>query len=429
MRFFLQKPVGKTASLAAGLVLLTGAVGMGGDSPGNAVGAADFSADVSVISDPGPEFGDEHRLWQGIPSIERTLGGRLVVAWYSGGPVEGSKENYCLLAVSDDQGKSWSPPKLVVRGKEGVRTGEPVPWLDPKGRLCFFWNELHPDKARRGTWAIRCDNPDSPMMKWSEPRFIGGGIVLGKPLVTRAGDWLEPLDVRNDSPLAMQTGKSKGGVLVSTDEGTTWQWRGGWTVREEDHDFDEHCIVERDDGSLFAIIHVKKGLLQSTSSDGGKTWSDPAPCIEGTRSRAHLRRLASGRLLLIYHDGPPHPGKGKVSYNREMLAAFLSDDQGRTWPWKLMIDARHPVSYPDATEGADGRIFVTYDYGRYVTGSKEVLMALMTEAEILAGGTAPPPVLVNRATGFGNIKETEKVDEENMREKANKQLLEGNPGT
>lgn len=139
MRFFLQKPFGKTASLAAGLVLLTGAVGMGG--------AAGFSADVSVISDPGPEFGDDHRLWQGIPSIERTLGGRLVVAWYSGGPVEGSKENYCLLAVSDDQGKSWSPPKLVVRGKEGVRTGEPVPWLDPKGRLWFFWNELHPDKA------------------------------------------------------------------------------------------------------------------------------------------------------------------------------------------------------------------------------------------------------------------------------------------
>lgn len=351
-----------------------------------------------------------------------------MVAWYSGGPVEGSKENYCLLAVSNDQGKSWSSPKLVVKGKEGVRTGEPVPWLDPKGRLWLFWNELHPDSARRGTWAIRCDAPNSPVMKWSEPRFIGGGIVLGKPLVTRKGEWLAPLDVRNDSPLAKQTGMNRGGVMVSMDEGRTWQWRGGWTVSEGEHDFDEHCIVEREDGSLWAVIRVKKGLLQSVSGDGGKTWSEPAPFLTGTRSRAHLRRLASGRLLLIYHDGPPHQGKDRVSYNREMLTAFLSDDQGRTWPWKLMLDARHPVSYPDATECPDGRIFVTYDYGRYIPGCKEVLIASLTEAEILGGGTAPPPILVNHATGFGNIQETGKADEEKMREKANKQLLEGKPG-
>jgi hypothetical protein len=196
-------------------------------------------------------------------------------------------------------------------------------------------------------------------------------------------------------------------------------------VRDEDHDFDEHCIVERDDGSLFAIIRVWKGLLQSTSVDGGKTWSDPAHYIEGARSRAHLRRLASGRLLLIYHDGPPRPGKDKPVYGREMLTAFLSDDGGRTWPWKLMLDARNSVSYPDATEAPDGRIFITYDYARYVTGCKEVLFTSLTEALILAGGTAPPPILVNRATGFGNTVESKKADEEATREKANKQLLEG----
>jgi BNR repeat-like domain len=384
-------------------------------------------ADVNVIANPDAAFGDAQRLWQGIPSIERTRGGRLVVAWYSGGPGEGSIENYCLVAISDDQNHSWSPPVLVVQGREGVRTGEPLPWLDPKGRLWLFWNEIHPDKARRGTWAIRCDSPDTPVSRWrwTEPQFIGGGIVLGKPLITRTGEWLLPLDVRNDSPLAGQIGKNMAGVMVSTDEGTGWSWRGGWQLANDVNDFDEHCIVERADGSLWTVIRVKDGLLQSDSTDAGKFWSVPSPFLTGTRSRAHLRRLNSGRLLLIYHDGPAHPGKTGASFRREMLTAFLSDDQGKSWRKKLLLDPRNRVSYPDATQGPDGRIYITYDYCRYNTGCKEILALSLTEDDILANRPLPTPTLVNRATGYGNVQETGTGEEDKMREKANKKLLEG----
>ena len=262
-------------------------------------------------------------------------------------------------------------------------------------------------------------------MQWTEPQFIGGGIVLGKPLVTRRGDWLVPVDVRNESPLAARIGKNMAGVTVSNDDGATWQWRGGWQVAEDLHDFDEHCIVERSDGSLWAIIRAKGGLLQSTSADGGANWSAPAPFLTGTRSRAYLRRLASGRLLLIYHDGPGHPGKNGVSFRREALTAFLSDDDGKTWLKKLLLDPRNTVSYPDATEAPDGRIFITHDYCRYVTRCKEVLVTSITEADILARRSPPTPTVVNRATGFGNVQETGKSKEEKMRESVNKKLLEG----
>jgi len=375
------------------------------------------AADVKIISEPGEAFDDAHRLWQGIPSIERTHSGRLVVAWYSGGNREGSVENYCLLAISDDQNRSWSAPRLVVQGARGVRTGEPLPWLDPRGRLWLFWNEVHPDKARRGTWAIRCDLPDAAVMQWTEPRFIGGGIVLGKPLVRREGDWLAPLDVRNDSPLAAEIGKNRAGVLVSNDEGATWRSRGGWQVPAELHDFDEHCVVERDDGSLWAVLRLQGGLMQSSSADGGATWTDPAPFMTGARTRAHLRRLASGRMLLLYHDGPPHQGRGEANYLREHLTAFLSDDEGRTWKHKLLLDPRNRVSYPDVTEAPDGRIYVTYDYGRYITGCKEALATSFTEADVLARRSLPTPALVNRATGFGNVQETDKGKEEKVRKK------------
>ena len=348
------------------------------------------------------------------------------MAWYSGGLAEGSIENYCLLSVSDDLNRTWSPPVLVVQGKQGVRTGEPLPWLDPGGRLWLFWNEIHPDKARRGTWAIRCDSPDVPIaqLHWTEPQFVGGGIVLGKPLVSRSGAWLAPLDVRNDSPLASQIGKNMAGVSVSTDQGVSWTWRGGWRLADDVNDFDEHCIVERGDGSLWAVLRVKAGLLQSTSSDEGRTWSDPIPFLTGTRTRAHLRRLNSGRLLLLYHDGPAHPGKSGVSYRREALTAFLSNDEGKTWPKKLLLDPRNRVSYPDATQTPDGRIFVTYDYSRYNTGCKEVLATSFTEDDILQNRPLPTPTLINRATGYGNVQEIGSGDEDKMREKVNKQLLD-----
>lgn len=389
------------------------------------VAGAELRADVTVITNPGPEFGDAARLWQGIPSIERTRDGRLFVAWYSGGSAEGDTRNYCLMAVSDDHNRTWSQPVVVVQGREGVRTGEPLPWLDPRGRLWLMWNEVHPDKARRGTWAIRCDRPDAPLadLKWSEEQFIGGGIVLGKPLVTRAGEWLAPLDVRNDSPLAAEIGKHRAGVLVSTDEGDSWKWRGGWQLTEAQNDFDEHCLVDRQDGSLWAVLRAHGGLLQSTSTDAGKSWSEPAPFLSGVRSRAYLGRLASGRFLLLYHDGPARTTKTGTSYRREALTAFLSDDEGKTWKKKLLLDGRNRVSYPDATQAPDGRILATYDYSRYMTNCKEILALSFTEDDILLGRALPTPTLVNRATGFGNVQEKSASDEEQLRDQVNKKLL------
>jgi predicted neuraminidase len=399
---------------------------MGVLSPANLHGAEPRSAaSAKVITQPGAEYDDAHRTWQGIPSIERTRGGRMIVAWYSGGDGEGSIENYCLMAVSDDAGRTWTPPSLVIQGQKGEATAGPLPWLDPKGRLWLFWVDIHPDKALRGMWAIRCDEPDAATMQWSAPQFIGGGSVTGKPLILRDGTWLAPFDVRNDSPLAKRTGKNAAGVIASTDEGATWEWRGGWQLEEGVHDFCEHCVVERKDGSLWAVLRVKDGLMQSISTDDGKTWSALAPFMTGTRTRAHLRRLASGRLLLIYHDGPAQVKKEAAIYRREMLTAFLSDDGGKTWPRKLLLDSRNRVSYPDVTEGPNGRIFVTYDYSRYMTGCKEVLVLPFTEADILGNRTLPTPSVVNRATGFGNNQETRGGDEDKMREKVNQKLLEG----
>ena len=108
-----------------------------------------------VNTSPGPEYASETRLWQGIPGIERTAGGRLWTVWYSGGKGEGP-DNYVVVITSDDDGRTWSKPKLVIDPQGKVRAYDPVLWHDPIGRLWLFWAQSYDwFDGRSGTWSIR----------------------------------------------------------------------------------------------------------------------------------------------------------------------------------------------------------------------------------------------------------------------------------
>lgn len=90
---------------------------------------------------------------------------------------------------------------------------------------------------------------------------------------------------------------------------------------------------------------------------------------------------------------------------RSHLTAMLSEDDGETWPYTLLLDERNEVSYPDAKEADNGYIYVTYDWERVT--QREILMARFTEDDILRGKILSPEgklrVLVNKALGQPDI--------------------------
>jgi len=112
-------------------------------------------------------------------------------------------------------------------------------------------------------------------------------------------------------------------------------------------------------------------------------------------ARFFVRRLRSGNLLLVKH-GPLDRRTG-----RSHLTAYVSKDDGASWQGGLMLDERVGVSYPDGLQKEDGRIYIIYDRNRLT--DKEILMAVFTEQDVLAGkdvsGAVRLRVLVNRATG------------------------------
>lgn len=326
--------------------------------------------------DPGPRYYPRLRMWQGIPSIERTANGRLWATWYAGPLSEGSSGNYALLVTSGDDGLTWSDPAAVYDPTTFFdgSTGDPHVWIDPQGRLWWFVFRIlkvkHADGIR-SEWGFCSENPDDPMPKWNAPVFAGFGLGLNKPTVLSNGDWLRPIDNSQE----MKQGK-RTQFYVSRDQGKSFSFLSKLNIK--DVSFAEHMAVERKDGSLLMMARTTYGIAQAESSDHGATWVNEGPFTKerGVNTRFFLRKLKSGALLMVVNDVPR---------GRNRMTAMLSEDDGKTWPHKLVIDERERVSYPDGTEGANGFIYVTYDRGRYELGEQEILFAKFTEADIKAG--------------------------------------------
>ena len=71
---------------------------------------------------------------------------------------------------------------------------------------------------------------------------------------------------------------------------------------------------------------------------------------------------------------------------RSHLTAFVFKDDGKSWEGGLLLDERSGISYPDGLQGADGTIYITYDFNR--TRERHILFATFREEDVLAGKPA-----------------------------------------
>lgn len=340
-----------------------------------------------VNTTPLPEYGYDRLDYGMTIGIERTPGGRLWACWVAGGD---SPEAFFVLASSDDGGESWSDPRVVLDShEEGLGAERSILvgnlWTDPGGRLWLFFDQsMDMFDGRAGVWATVCGNPDADEPTWSEPTRIWHGVMLNKPTVLSSGEWLLPISLdqrpgfREFKGCFAELDPLRGAnVFVSTDEGESWERRGA--VRFPEPDWHEHMIVERRDGSLWMLARTRRGIMETVSTDRGSSWSEPVDsAIEHPVARFFVRRLRSGRLLLVKHGDRIDAHEGRVQ-----LSAWLSDDEGTSWRGGLVLDERKGISYPDGFEAPDGTIHISYDRNRSTDG--EILMARFTEDDVLAG--------------------------------------------
>ena len=363
--------------------------------------------------DPAYAVGLRHH--EGIPSIAVSpVNGRMWATWYASNTGCEDANNYLVLSTSADGGETWREVAVYDPDPGGpVRAFDPELWIAPDGLLRWTWTERTCQQNPADTYAGCHADPSNDRLMMAvlnagdEPAVIGGaggasprpfarqiarGVMMCKPTVLADGTWLFPVAHWGEAPSAS--------VYATTDGGRTFVERGGITLPQERRLFDEHQIVELRDGTLRAYIRVKgvsDCLWEAESSDGGRTWGEPRPGIlPHVSSRVFVRRLASGRLLMVKNGAP-----GDTPVERRDMTAYLSDDDGRTWPHALVLDAgRAQVSYPDGQQLPDGRIVVAYDYDR--VGSRQILFAAFREEDVVAGFLKSPGARARQTIHCGN---------------------------
>lgn len=152
----------------------------------------------------------------------------------------------------------------------------------------------------------------------------------------------------------------KVGFSTSDDDGRTWSPLSPLPTRAGDDykNYHELHAIEAADGRLIVQIrnHNKtndRETLQTHSTDGGRTWTEPyAIGVWGLPS--HLLRLSDDRLMMTYgHRRMPLGNQSRIS-----------EDHGQTWSEPMVIQgdaASGDLGYPSTVETSPGK-FVTVWY-------------------------------------------------------------------
>ncbi|MEA1951218.1 MAG: sialidase family protein, partial [Planctomycetota bacterium] len=158
----------------------------------------------------------------------------------------------------------------------------------------------------------------------------------------------------------------------SDDRGKTWQ-TGDQIITGSNVQFqlDEQSGVELKDGRIWMLLRELHGghLIDAFSADGGETWQDVRKSrFVSPAAPPAMLRLADGRILLVWNNSQ----KPKHVFNRLILAAAISDDEGRSWRGYREIARTSGISgpqgwvcYPYITQTNDGTVIVTYGTAKF----------------------------------------------------------------
>jgi len=296
--------------------------------------------------------------------------GRLMTFWTEDKPVTTDETGSVQLGFarfSLDKGATWTEPQLLF---EFPRVERPARYEGSKTIIVDRAGGIHIFGLLFGSWSWeKFEGHSMPFHvmsddnghTWSQVQTISTGYNYGgmhQPVVLSSGRIVVPMWHAFDD-------KHDWGSIccLSDDRGKTWRTTGqmGPTLK------DEQSGVELSDGRIYMLFRKYEGgrLIETYSSDGGETWRD----IRESRfiapaSPPALMKLADGRILLIWNNSlkPKH-----VVFNRLVLAAAISPDDGKTWYGYREIARTSGIPGPDGlvvypwiTQTNDGTVIVTY---------------------------------------------------------------------
>lgn len=228
---------------------------------------------------------------------------------------------------SKDGGLTWGEKFTLVENDGGQNVME-VNFLRTKnGGIHLFYCQKN-SESEDCRVMLRTSTDEG--RTWSDALQISPdnkytGLTNGRSLRLKSGRILLEAWEGNDSY-----------CYISDDDGASW--RESQRVRPGDGCW-EPAAIELKDGRVLMFMRTGLGgQYQSFSSDGGETWTEPAPsALTGTAAPVAITRVpTTGDLLAVWNH---NPGASK----RNPFTSAISKDEGETW--------EHIRNIEDAPEG------------------------------------------------------------------------------
>jgi len=303
--------------------------------------------------------------YEAFPDVTLTSAGDLLCVFYAG-YAHVSVPNDVLprgsriaLTRSTDSGKTWSATETVV--DTPIDDRDPSITELPNGDLLVTFMTYDPERSS-GTHQVYTVRSADGGVTWGDPapvdtpftqleavsspvRIVSGGRLLMTPYGNFTGD---PRPYKQAA------------VLESLDNGHTWTTLA--ELRSPGYVLLEPDIVELPGGRLVVVMRDVMTFCEST--DGGATWTDPAPL--GIRGHCPYLLLTSKNILLCGIRDPV----------TRTTAVIHSNDFGAGWLGPVVIDDV-PGAYPSMVELPDGRVLVVY----YTEGENSDVLCSVLEAD------------------------------------------------
>ncbi|GAA2627664.1 sialidase family protein [Paractinoplanes durhamensis] len=232
-----------------------------------------------------------------FPDVVRLAGGKLVAA-YREGAGHISHEGRIAVVASDDDGRTWSEPQVVVDGPHDDRDPKLAVLADGTILLSYFVLEWTSEREHKNH-GVQVRRSTDEGRTWGDPVLVGSlwWASHGAAVELPGGDLLLP--VYNRPPGERW---HRAVVVRSTDGGHTWPASSEVALATgTTFHFQEPTLTVLD-GQLVALIRttVETAYL-ARSFDDGRTWTAPVP-TDMPASSHHALPLAGGEVLVTYGD-------------------------------------------------------------------------------------------------------------------------------
>jgi predicted neuraminidase len=297
--------------------------------------------------------------------------------------------------------RQWGP-RFTLADTPGFPDTNPILFVDSRSRLWLIWPVILANRWETALLKYRITAPLKPgQVRGAAPRWEVSDNLLFKPhpnFEARVKAAAEPMLAGAPPALAREI---RSAMAMAGDK---FAARLGWMPRIRPIELPSGRILVPlySDGFNFSLIAI--------TDDGGRTWSTGEPIVGAGAVQPALVRRRDGSIVAYLRDNGPPPQRVMVSESRDegvswsavvdsdipnpgssvdvislrdggwlmvfndtekgrhSLALALSEDEGKTWPWKrhLELDSRAQGAgsfhYPSSLQTRDGRIHVSYSY-------------------------------------------------------------------